>query len=173
MAPGGVIGKVAYRLGSPLDRMRTWLYHAPSPPAVMSALSRESRSRMSPFRPRPGPREARLPPRRRASLRRMAPRPDPYRRPMPTLIDTSHPGLASALRRRPLWVQVSTALYGSCKSRSAASTSKTAGEINARYGGHFLPVQGFRYVEGMRSVSDNWTTRAEAPATDLWNLTQR
>jgi hypothetical protein len=73
---------------------------------------------------------------------------NPYQRPMPTLINTSHPGLASALRRHPLWVQVSSALNGSCKSRSAASISKTAGEIKAGYGGHFRPVQGFRYVEG-------------------------
>jgi GNAT superfamily N-acetyltransferase len=73
---------------------------------------------------------------------------NPYQRPMPTLINTSHPGLASALRRHPLWVQVSSVLYGSSKKRSAASISKTAGEIKADYGGHFRPVQGFRYVEG-------------------------
>ncbi|AOF89270.1 GNAT family N-acetyltransferase [Sinorhizobium sp. RAC02] len=42
---------------------------------------------------------------------------NPYSRPMPTLVNTSHPGLANALRRHPLWAQVSASLYGSNKAR--------------------------------------------------------
>lgn len=80
-----------------------------------------------------------------------------YGRPMPTLFHTSHPGLASALRRDPLWVQISAVLHGDNKGKSRRSLAASAargrfkkGE-NPRggYGGHFRAVQGFRYVEGM------------------------
>jgi hypothetical protein len=69
---------------------------------------------------------------------------------MSTLINTSHPGLANALRQHRLWAQVSGSLYGSNKARSAEKISRTAGEIKAGYGGHFRGVQGFRYIEGLR-----------------------
>ncbi|MGV2107793.1 ABC transporter ATP-binding protein [Agrobacterium vitis] len=74
---------------------------------------------------------------------------NPYALPLPTLINTSHPGLIKALRRHPLWAQVSVSLYGSAKARSAAAISLSAGRIKAGYGGHFRAAQGFRYVEGI------------------------
>lgn len=74
---------------------------------------------------------------------------NPYAMPLPTLINTSHPGLIKALRRHPLWAQVSVSLYGSAKARSADAISRSAGRIKAGYGGHFRAVQGFRYVEGI------------------------
>ncbi|MEH7830541.1 hypothetical protein V6590_20540, partial [Gemmobacter sp. JM10B15] len=73
---------------------------------------------------------------------------------MPTLFHTSHPGLAAALRRDPLWAQVSASLMGAHKARSCASIQRAAerkGQIGigsmSGYGGHFRAVQGFRYVE--------------------------
>lgn len=72
-----------------------------------------------------------------------------YGRPMPTLFHTSHPGLAAALRRDPLWAQISANLYGGSKSRSAASIARSGGRCGPTgYGGHFRAVQGFRYIEG-------------------------
>lgn len=65
-----------------------------------------------------------------------------YRKPMPTLFHTSHPGLAAALRRDPLWTQVSAPLHGGA---GRSSNRQTAG----LYGGHFRAVQGFRYIEGI------------------------
>lgn len=64
---------------------------------------------------------------------------------MPTLFHTSHPGLCSALRRRPEWVQVSAVLHGGKKGKSAASIARS-GNAGAGYGGHFRAVQGFRYL---------------------------
>ena len=74
-----------------------------------------------------------------------------YSKPMPTLFHTSHPGLAAALRRQPLWTQVSASLYGGHKGRSMRSQKRSAdrdGRISsgAGYGGHFRAVQGFRYL---------------------------
>lgn len=75
-----------------------------------------------------------------------------YGRPMPTLFHTSHPGLASALRRSKKWTQVSGALIGANKVRSAASMTRSAANAGktkatgAGYGGHFRAVQGFRYL---------------------------
>ena len=74
-----------------------------------------------------------------------------YERPMPTLFHTSHPGLASALRRSSRWTQVSGALIGGDKKRSgdsmAASRQRLGGkQVGAGYGGHFRAVQGFRYL---------------------------
>ena len=60
---------------------------------------------------------------------------------VPTLFHTSHPGLASALRRSPLWTQVSGALHG-------GKPGFTADRPTANYGGHFRAVQGFRYLGG-------------------------
>jgi ABC-type ATPase involved in cell division/GNAT superfamily N-acetyltransferase len=61
-----------------------------------------------------------------------------YRRPMPTLFHTSHPGLAAALRRDRLWSQVSQSIHG----------GKSSKGVKGKYGGHFRAVQGFRYIEG-------------------------
>ncbi len=74
-----------------------------------------------------------------------------YDKPMLTLFHTSHPGLASALRRTDKWTQVSAALVGQSKARSAGSIGRSAnrdGWMNpkAGYGGHFRAVQGFRYL---------------------------
>lgn len=69
-----------------------------------------------------------------------------YGRPMPTLFHTSHPGLCAALRRDRNWRQVSAALHGAHKARSAASMGKSRKGVGAGYGGHFRAVQGFRYL---------------------------
>lgn len=74
-----------------------------------------------------------------------------YGRPMPTLFHTSHPGLAAALRRSPKWAQVSAALVGGNKVKSAASIARSSNKLGgsaraAGYGGHFRAVQGFRYL---------------------------
>jgi GNAT superfamily N-acetyltransferase len=77
-----------------------------------------------------------------------------YGRPMPMLFHTSHPGLCAALRRDPLWVQISANLVGASRVRSAESLRRSAvrngweGNLaTGGYGGHFRAVQGFRYVE--------------------------
>lgn len=73
---------------------------------------------------------------------------------LPTLFHTSHPGLCAALRRSPLWTQVSARLYGESKARCRRSieaarkrngTLQTLGGAQG-YGGHFRAVQGFRYI---------------------------
>jgi ABC-type transport system involved in cytochrome c biogenesis ATPase subunit/GNAT superfamily N-acetyltransferase len=74
-----------------------------------------------------------------------------YDKPMLTLFHTSHPGLASALRRSDKWTQVSARLVGESKLRSMTSMAKTAARlgvkgVGAGYGGHFRAVQGFRYL---------------------------
>lgn len=74
-----------------------------------------------------------------------------YDKPMLTLFHTSHPGLASALRRSTRWTQVSAKLVGESKARSLESMAKTAARqgtksAGAGYGGHFRAVQGFRYL---------------------------
>lgn len=72
-----------------------------------------------------------------------------YGRPMPTLFHTSHPGLAAALRRSPMWAQVSAGLYGGAKLHSAESIRKSSPIVGGGgYGGHFRAAQGFRYIEG-------------------------
>ena len=76
-----------------------------------------------------------------------------YGRPMPTLFHTSHPGLAAALRRSAAWTQVSAALHGGNKARSAASICKSRGANHGTgYGGHFRAVQGFRYLGQEREL---------------------
>ena len=79
---------------------------------------------------------------------------------MPTLFHTSHPGLCRALRRSPLWTQVSARLYGDSKARSAQSITNSrirSGSL-ARlgkgwgYGGHFRAIQGFRYLGESQAV---------------------
>jgi len=74
-----------------------------------------------------------------------------YAKPMLTLFHTSHPGLASALRRSDRWTQVSAHLVGESKARSVASIAKSAARLGfnapgSGYGGHFRAVQGFRYL---------------------------
>ncbi|MFE1572297.1 GNAT family N-acetyltransferase [Comamonas odontotermitis] len=74
-----------------------------------------------------------------------------YNKPMLSLFHTSHPGLASALRRSAKWTQVSARLYGDDKARAVASIRKSADRkgqatAGAGYGGHFRAVQGFRYL---------------------------
>ncbi len=74
-----------------------------------------------------------------------------YGRPMLTLFHTSHPGLATALRRSPKWTQVSARLHGESKERSAASMRKSSQAqgkpaVGHGYGGHWRAVQGFRYL---------------------------
>ena len=74
-----------------------------------------------------------------------------YDKPMLTLFHTSHPGLASALRRSTRWTQVSAKLVGESKARSLQCMAKTAARlgtknVGAGYGGHFRAVQGFRYL---------------------------
>ena len=77
---------------------------------------------------------------------------NPCGRPMPTLFNTSHPGLAAALRRHPDWCQVSCALHGQNKAKSRSSISRSVlqngkkGNASAGYGGHFRAAQGFRYM---------------------------
>lgn len=81
-----------------------------------------------------------------------------YRRPMPTLFHTSHPGLAAALRRDWRWHQVSCMLYGTHKLRSAASIAKSSRGTDTTpgkgYGGHFRAAQGFRYLAEWGGVDD-------------------
>ncbi|WP_321914830.1 GNAT family N-acetyltransferase [Paraburkholderia sp. J11-2] len=86
-----------------------------------------------------------------------------YGKPMPMLFHTSHPGLAAALRRDPLWTQVSASLCGGDKARSAESIAGSAARagycetVKSGYGGHFRAVQGFRYLgpeEGQHARDD-------------------
>lgn len=69
---------------------------------------------------------------------------------MTTIFHTSHPGLCAALRRDPKWAQVSAALHGANKVKSARSIRASAGGgergLGVGYGGHFRAVQGFRYL---------------------------
>jgi hypothetical protein len=74
-----------------------------------------------------------------------------YNKPMLTLFHTSHPGLASALRRSARWTQVSAHLVGESKVRSMTSMAKSDAAAGRKatpkgYGGHFRAVQGFRYL---------------------------
>lgn len=66
---------------------------------------------------------------------------------LPSLLNTSHPGLARTLRGDPAWIQVSGTLHGSNRSRKLSNTSKPIGR-GAEYGGHFRATQGFRYIGG-------------------------
>lgn len=74
-----------------------------------------------------------------------------YAKPMRTLFHTSHPGLASALRRSPRWTQVSAHLVGESRARCLATMAASAARKGTKptgsgYGGHFRAVQGFRYL---------------------------
>lgn len=69
-----------------------------------------------------------------------------------TLFHTSHPGLASALRRDKRWTQVSSQLVGGNKARSTESLKDSNRRLGRKvsagtgFGGHFRAVQGFRYL---------------------------
>lgn len=65
---------------------------------------------------------------------------------MTTLFHTSHPNLAAALRRDPRWRQVSAAMHGVNKNKSARSMTPTVEGLGGGYGGHLRATQGFRYV---------------------------
>lgn len=68
---------------------------------------------------------------------------------MTTAFHTSHPQLCAALRRSPLWRQISGSLAGSNKGSSRKSLSTTAAKkgsfAGSGFGGHMRAVQGFRY----------------------------
>lgn len=77
-------------------------------------------------------------------------------RPVTTIFHTSHPGLASALRRDRAWRQVSAALYGAKKVGSQQTRKLPARRLCklnntpvSGYGGHFRAVQGFRFGEAL------------------------
>ncbi|MDY0102843.1 MAG: GNAT family N-acetyltransferase [Lentimicrobium sp.] len=72
---------------------------------------------------------------------------------LPTLFHTSHPQLCQALRKSPLWEQVSGALKFANKAKSiktlaASAEAKGEKKKSGGFGGHFRAVQGFRYVGG-------------------------
>ena len=74
-----------------------------------------------------------------------------YKKSMPLVFHTSHPGLCEGLRRDKKWAQISAILFGANKRRSAASIAASAGKHfcdespSVGYGGHMRAVQGFRY----------------------------
>jgi len=59
---------------------------------------------------------------------------------------TSHPGLCSGLRRNKKWLQVSCALFGGNKLKSASTIGNSRKATAAGYGGHLRAVQGFKYT---------------------------
>ncbi len=72
-------------------------------------------------------------------------------RKLPTYFHTSHPQLCGALRHSEKWVQVSAHLYGSNKTKSYKSHSKSAEKkggkhLGSGFGGHFRAIQGFKYI---------------------------
>jgi GNAT superfamily N-acetyltransferase len=69
-----------------------------------------------------------------------------FNKPLPTVFHTSHPGLCASLRRDVRWQQVSAILYGENKRRSIQTLMKSGHGSGGGFGGHFRPVQGFRFV---------------------------
>lgn len=72
---------------------------------------------------------------------------------LPTFFHTSHPQLCSALRKRNNWKQTSAKLYGENKKKSMQNLDKSRKNKNQKskgtgYGGHFRPIQGFKYIGG-------------------------
>lgn len=68
---------------------------------------------------------------------------------VPTLFNTSHPGLCASLRKDTRWTQISGSLIGNNRERSRASLVRSAerGKMatsGAGFGGHWRAVQGFR-----------------------------
>ena len=70
---------------------------------------------------------------------------NPYRRRLPVLFHTSHPGLCEAMRRHPSWTQVSATFHGGDKRRSRESLARSGYRQGTGFGGHFRAVQGFRF----------------------------
>jgi GNAT superfamily N-acetyltransferase len=68
-----------------------------------------------------------------------------YKKRLPTLFHTSHPGLCAALRRDKRWAQTSAVLFGGNKLKSARTIAVTCA-TGGGYGGHLRAVQGFRYL---------------------------
>lgn len=62
-------------------------------------------------------------------------------KPVPTYMHTAHPALCAALRRHPMWSQVSQKLVGD-KIGGPAEHSLTG---KMKFGGHLRSVAGFRY----------------------------
>ncbi len=84
-----------------------------------------------------------------------------YKKAMPTLVNTSHPGLCAYFRRDGRWVQISAVLHGGEK-KGRTISHDTARRRAARglphmdvagMGGHFRAIQGFRYI-GERNEAD-------------------
>jgi GNAT superfamily N-acetyltransferase len=69
-----------------------------------------------------------------------------FKRKMPMLFHTSHPGLCAGLRRDPKWRQISAMLFGENKTRSATSMLKHGKAQGTGYGGHMRAIQGFEYI---------------------------
>ena len=67
-----------------------------------------------------------------------------YNKPMTSLIQTSHPGLAGALRRRKGWRQVAARLTGEKGRVLPAGVGRRSG--SSTYGGHLRAIQSFRYT---------------------------
>lgn len=70
-----------------------------------------------------------------------------------TLFHTSHPQLCQALRKSPLWEQVSGAIKFDNKAKSIQTLAKAAESRGQKkksggFGGHFRAIQGFKYTGG-------------------------
>lgn len=82
-------------------------------------------------------------------------------RPLPTYFHTSHPQLCTALRRSAKWKQVSAVLYGTNKKESRKSINTAAQKHgfsqSTGYGGHFRPVQGFKYIG--EEAEEQWRSK--------------
>jgi len=72
----------------------------------------------------------------------------------PVLFHTSHPQLCHALRKSPLWEQMSGRLIGDDKAKSIKTLGNAAEKKGEKrrsggFGGHFRAVQGFKYHGGV------------------------
>lgn len=74
-----------------------------------------------------------------------------FGKPMRLTINTSHPGLCGALRRSPLWRQISAKLHGE-SDNGQRERFKRKGYAAVSHGGHFRAVQGFRYIAAAEKV---------------------
>lgn len=71
-----------------------------------------------------------------------------------TLFHTSHPQLCHALRKSPLWEQVSGAIKFDNKAKSIQTLAKAAEARGQKkksggFGGHFRAIQGFKFTGGV------------------------
>lgn len=71
-----------------------------------------------------------------------------YDKRLTSIIHTSHPGLAAALRRDPRWILQSARLLGDRMGRLLGSGARrfAAGRKVPTFGGHLRSVLGFRYI---------------------------